>query len=193
MYNYFEEIEEKYYDLIQIAKDYMSNIQDYEHNMTHINDVVSYTKELLNCISEKANAEVCIISAYWHDVGRTKCGKGHEKISAEMLKEQMTKLGYDEKLINDCYKAIENHKWDMCPETIEGHIIRDADKLDWVGVDRWKECLDHNQIMDSIIESLPILRNELLHFDESKKIYDREIVELLKFLTKKENKYGISL
>ena len=64
------------------------NIKDYEYNINHMNDVVSYTKELLNNINLEINIDVCIISAYWHDVGRIKINEGHEKLSAEMLKEE---------------------------------------------------------------------------------------------------------
>ena len=64
------------------------NIKDYEYNINHMNDVVSYTKELLNNINLEITIDVCIISAYWHDVGRIKINEGHEKLSAEMLKEE---------------------------------------------------------------------------------------------------------
>ena len=34
----------------------------------------------------------------------------------------------------------------------------------------------------SIIENLPILRNDIFQLETSKKIYDREIVQLVKYL-----------
>ena len=114
----FTQIEQKYNKLIGKATEYMKNIKDYEHNINHTRDVVSYTKELLNNINLEINIDVCIISAYWHDVGRIKINEGHEKLSAEMLTEEMKKMKYDENLINECYKAIENHKWNMHPRTI---------------------------------------------------------------------------
>ena len=160
----------------------MSSISDFEHNDTHMNDVVYYTKKLIEKLDIKVNLDVCIISAYWHDVGRTKMGAGHEKLSADMLKEYMEENKYDEKLIDECYKAIENHKWNMTPLTNEGLIVKDADKLAWLGIGRWKACVDNNQRLDSIIELLPRLRNEFLHFDVSKKIYDEECINLIKYL-----------
>ncbi len=178
----YNNIEEKHKKLISIAKDYMISIKDFEHNINHMNDVVCYTKELLSCINETVDVDACIISAYWHDVGRIKTVEGHEKISAEMLKEEMKRLNYDDELIDKCYMAIENHKWNMSPKTIEGLIIKDADKLAWLGLGRWKECINHNQKLDSIIELLPKLRNEILYFEESKKIYDRDIIKLVELL-----------
>ena len=102
----YSAIELKYDKLITKAKEYMSTITDYEHDINHMYDVVNYTKELINTIKLDVNKEVCIISAYWHDVGRTNKKEGHEKLSAEMLKAQMIELGYDSQLINECYVAI---------------------------------------------------------------------------------------
>lgn len=178
----FTKIEKKHNRLIDIAREYMKSIKDYEHNINHMNDVVSYTKELLNYVNRDIDIDVCIISAYWHDVGRTKVNEGHEKLSAEMLKEEMKKLGYDDKIIDKCYKAIEKHKWNMHPQTIEGLLLKDADKLAWIGLGRWKDCLNNHQKLDSIVKVLPNLRNEILYFEESKKIFDRDIIKLIYLL-----------
>ena len=180
------DIELKYEKLITKAKEYMKTINDYEHDINHMYDVVNYTKELINTIKLDINKEVCIISAYWHDVGRTKQNEGHEVLSAEMLKEQMIELGYDNKLINECYVAIENHKWNMVPKTLEGLIVKDADKLAWIGMGRWKSCLTNKQDLNEIIKLLPRLKQEILYFDESKNIYDRDIVKLVELLYQKE-------
>ena len=144
----YKEIECRNEKIILKAKEYMSIISDFEHDINHMYDVVYYTKELLENLDIEKNKEVCIISAYWHDVGRTKADEGHEKISAEMLKKEMTLHGYDENLINQCYKAIEKHKWNMIPEIVEGLILKDADKLAWIGSGRWKSCLENGQKLD---------------------------------------------
>ena len=178
----FIKIEKNHSKLIETAKKHMKSITDFEHNINHMNDVVLYTKELLNSIKLEVNADICLISAYWHDVGRIKVDEGHEKLSAEMLKEEMKKLEYDDELINKCYKAIENHKWNMKPQTAEAIVLKDADKLAWLGVGRWIDCLNNNQNLDSIISLLPKLRDDILYFNESKKIYDRDIIKLIKLL-----------
>ncbi len=144
----FKEIEEKYRDLIEIAVNYMRKSNDKEHDVIHMLDVVNYTKILLNMLEIEVNYDVCIISAYWHDVGRVFVAEGHEKKSAEMLLKEMTIRNYPANLIKQCYKAIENHKWNMIPETNEGLIIRDADKLDFVGVNRWKKLLNYYLILE---------------------------------------------
>ena len=180
----FDKIESKYKDIIDIAKEYMQSISDYEHDINHMNDVVHYTKLLIERLNIEIDIDVCIISAYWHDVGRIKLKEGHEKLSAEMLKEVMEDYKYDDILIDKCYKAIENHKWNMKPETTEGLIVKDADKLAWIGIGRWESCIQNNQRLDTIVELLPKLRNEILYFDESKRIYDEDIIKLIKLLYK---------
>ena len=178
----FIKIEQKYNKLIEIASGYMKNIKDFEHNINHMKDVVSYTKQLLNSLDIEVDYEVCIISAYWHDVGRTKISDGHEKLSSQMLKEEMIKDGYDIQFISKCCLAIENHKWNMNPQTNEGLVVKDADKLAWIGLGRWNDCLNNHQKLDSIVELLPKLRNEILYFEESKKIYDKDIIKLIELL-----------
>ena len=185
MQNNYSDIEIKYEKLINKAKTYMKRTKDYEHDINHIYDVVNYTKQLLNSVSLDVNKEVCIISAYWHDVGRIQQNEGHEKISAQMLKDEMIENGYNNQFINECYLAIENHKWNMFPKTNEGLIIKDADKLAWIGIERWKSCLKNNQKLDEIIKLLPKLKKDILYFKESKDIYDRDIVRLVEFLYNK--------
>lgn len=180
----FLKIEEKNKELIDIAKKYMSKVEDPKHSTIHMESVVKYVKEILKS-EKKANAEVCIISAYWHDVGRLYGTKGHSKTSAKMIKEQMEKFNYDRKIIDDCVKAIENHGWYETPSTLEGEIVRDADKIDFVGISRWKACLDNNCKFEKILELLPILRKEILKLDISKEIYDKEISKLVKYLHNK--------
>ncbi len=181
----FKYIEEKYKDLIDIAVSYMMKNSDKKHDINHMKDVVNYTKILLNNLKINANYDVCIISAYWHDVGRLFTDEGHEKVSAEMLKNEMIKRNYPNNLAKQCYKAIEKHKWNMIPETKEGLIIKDADKLDFIGIERWKSCLNNNYNLDDIVKLLPNLRNDYLYFEESKRIYDKEIVRLVEYLYKR--------
>lgn len=181
----YNAIENKHKKLLDIASSYMSSINDFEHDINHMNDVLYYTKKLIDELDIDIDYEVCIISAYWHDVGRIRLGEGHEKLSADMLKDAMQKMGYDEILIEKCYKAIESHKWNMSPETYEGLVIKDADKLAWLGIGRWNACVSNKQRLDGIIELLPRLRNEFLYFNESKRIYDEDIVNLVTFLYNK--------
>lgn len=177
----FKIIENKYEKLINIAKDYMSKVDDPKHSTDHMNSVVKYTKEILK-FEKEADKEVCIVSAYWHDVGRLYIEKGHAKLSAKMIQEEMRKENYDEEFIEKCVKAISNHGWSENPETLEGIIIRDADKIDFVGISRWKNCIENDCKFVKILDLLPTLRKDILKLECSKEIYDREIGLLIRYL-----------
>lgn len=176
-----DNILQKHKILIDRAIQIMETVEDARHSLSHVESVVKYTMEILEH-EENANKEICIISAYWHDVGRSIQAKGHALISANMLKEEMEKLQYDRDFIEQCYLAIYKHSWKKMPETLEGIIIRDADKIDFVGIDRWKKAVEMKKRFTMIIENMPILRNDILQLEISKKIYDREIVQLVKYL-----------
>ena len=177
----FQEIEEKHRKLIEKAIELMKEVNDSKHSLSHVEAVVAYTKEIIEKVDE-ADKEVCILSAYWHDVGRKIQDKGHAQISAELMREEMRKLGYEEKMIHQCYQAVYKHGWKEEPETLEGRIIRDADKIDFVGIGRWKQCIEENCHFHKILELLPTMRKELLKLEVSREIFDREIGRLVVYL-----------
>jgi len=176
------EIKEKHKLLLNRAETIMESIDDPEHNIMHMNEVIEFTVDLLNNLDDTIDSEVCIIAAYWHDTGRSIQTHGHEQVSAKMLKEEMLKLKYENDFIQKCYDAIEFHKWNMTPITIEGWIVKDADKIAWIGTRRWEECMNNQKTLNDITDLLPNLRNEILHFEYSKKIYDNQIIKLLNLI-----------
>lgn len=185
----YEEIYNKNKKLIDIAIEKIKVCEnDPLHFIGHTIDVVNYVKELLEKIP--ADKEVCIISAYWHDVGRSVCDKGHEEESGRILKEEMTKLDYSNEMIEQCYLAVVNHRRKCNPPTIEGKIIRDADKIAYIGKNRWKRCIKEDpSVIDEIVEVyLPILKDEILKLEYSKELFDRDVNSYVKeYLKTKEN------
>jgi HD superfamily phosphodiesterase len=177
----FDMIENKYKELIQKATQIMESVPDPKHSVPHMESIVKYTKEILNSGID-ADPEVCVVSAYWHDVGRIEGEKGHSLLSAEMLKEELLKGNYDKDFIEKCYLAVYKHGWHDHPETIEGKVIRDADKIDFVGITRWKNCIENNCRFSKILDMLPTLRKDIFDLEISKEIYDREIGLLVRYL-----------
>jgi len=177
----YEEIYTKNKELIDIAIEKSKLCEnDPLHFIGHTIDVVNYTKELLEKIP--ADKEICIIAAYWHDIGRSVCDKGHEEESGRMLKEEMIRLGYSSEMIEQCYLAVVNHKRESIPPTIEGEVVRDADKIAYIGRNRWKRCIKENtrELAEIIEKYLPILRNEILRLDYSKELFDRDMNSYIK-------------
>ncbi|MBQ9657739.1 MAG: hypothetical protein IJV31_03110, partial [Clostridia bacterium] len=54
---------------------------------------------------------------------------------------------------------------------------RDADKIAYIGKNRWKRCIEENpEALDEIIEIyLPILREEILNLEYSRELFDRDM------------------
>ena len=173
-----EAIKNKYIDLINKALNIIKENDEPVHGIGHISGVVENTILLLEKYPE-ADKEVCILSAYWHDVGRKYGKKGHELKSAEMLKEELINNGYDEEFADKCFKAIYKTCEKDLPETLEGILVRDADKLDDLGIARWKECIEKNKRPPRVIVGL---RNELLQLDYSKELYDIKAEKWLKYI-----------
>ena len=63
----FDNIIKKHKILIDKAIDIMKKVKDPKHSISHMESVVKYTNEILQ-YEKEVNKEVCIISAYWHDV-----------------------------------------------------------------------------------------------------------------------------
>jgi len=74
----------------------------------------------------------------------------------------------------------------MQPDTLEGEIIRDADKLDFLSPKRWRCCLGARDPshLGVIVDVLPKLRDEVLHLSSSRKIYDEIYPEFIQFVEK---------
>ena len=151
------------------------------HDIVHVKDTVGNCREILKEVD--ADSNVCLVSAYWHDVGCAHGEYGHEKRSAEMLKKELDARDYDSEFIEKSYGAIRYHGWEMKPETVEGLILKDADKLSFLSAGKWKECLKEDPaVLQLLVELIPYLRDETLHFNISRKIYDQKIAKLVQFL-----------
>jgi HD superfamily phosphodiesterase len=167
---------------INEAKKFISKIKDSAHNFTHVKSVVDFALRIAKEY-HGTNSDLIEVAAWWHDVGRL-YDKAHEKLSADMAFKSLKKLNVDYKTCKKIHDAIIYHKWSMQPKTIEGEIIRDADKLGFISIRRWKYCLKNNNIDDlqDLTNYLPRLRNEFLHLEISKRIYDKEIIGFVKFI-----------
>ena len=169
---------------IEEAKKFISEIEDTAHNFTHIKSVVEFAIKIAEEYAE-VDTDLIEVAAWWHDVGRL-YHEIHEKLSAEMAYESLKNLNVEIKICQKVYDAIVFHKWSMQPQTIEGEIIRDADKLDFISIPRWKSCLENNNLeaLQDLSDLLYRLRNEFLHLEISKNLYDIQIIKFREFIKK---------
>jgi HD superfamily phosphodiesterase len=167
-------------DSIQEAQRLLKASEDKAHDLQHAKRVASNVRIIATETNYKdvGLLETC---AWWHDVGRLVDDANHEQLSADLVKKDLLERGATKDQAVAAYEAVRLHKWSMQPQTVEGYIIRDADKLDFISVDRWQACLDANQPehLRDMNELLPKLRS-MLYFKESRSLYDQSVTDFRK-------------
>jgi uncharacterized protein len=91
-------------------------------------------------IGEDSGADLKVLgaAALLHDIGRSQedvTGISHSVLSGEMSQEILKELGFDEVEIDEVVDAIRTHRFSegIEPNSLEGKILSDADKLDAIG------------------------------------------------------------
>ena len=166
---------------IETAQNYLSKNKDSAHDLDHTREVVKLSIKICKRINYQ-NVELIEVAAWWHDVGRL-FDSIHEEISGKMARDNLIGLGCISEDANLVQEAIRFHKWNMVPKCLEGEIIRDSDKLQFISVDRWKKCIEAEEYthIKPIIPLLPKLRN-LLKLEISKSIYDEMMGDFVNFI-----------
>jgi len=158
-------------DSILEAKRLLANSKDKAHDIEHAHRVSEDCVRIGKSLGYE-NLNLLELCGWWHDVGRLINDDNHENISANMLKSDLLTRGYDGKTAQTAYDAIVFHKWSMNPKTLEGDIVRDADKLDFISIERWRACIESSQLkhlkdIKALLNKLP----ELFALDESKNLF----------------------
>lgn len=113
----------------------MSN--DSAHDFNHIMRVYKNAKKI--CKTEKANQKLVLAAVLLHDiVSYPKSDKRSKLSSVKSAKESeriLKKYEFDEKEIRIISEAIRDHSFsrNKIPESLEGKILQDADRLDAIG------------------------------------------------------------
>jgi len=171
-------------DSIKEAEKIMNKVDDSFHGgLEHARKVVYISQQIL-ASEPKANADVVVVSAWWHDTGRIIGNEEHEKRSALMASEDLENRGIDRIFCRQVYLAIAHHRYDMHPVTLEGTIIRDADKLALLDPKRWQNAIDDKAYhkFEHTINILPTLKNDVLRLKSSKDLYDKLLPEFLSYI-----------
>lgn len=111
-----------------LFKDKLSSVYFY-HNFIHTTSAVNKAEEIIKYsdISE-ADREKVILAIWFHDVGFTDCNaEGHEKRSAEIMKEFLQKENYPQEYVDDVYQLILSTEKCYQPKNLSEKIIKDAD------------------------------------------------------------------
>ncbi len=121
------------------------------------------------------DVELLEVCGWWHDVGRL-YNPDHEKLSAKLMADDLKSRGVDFKTRREAYKAVYKHRYDMNPKTVAGKIIKDADKLDFISVERWNKRESAGQHNNNLrnLAMLPNIRRSF-YFEATRLIFDRRL------------------
>lgn len=98
------------------------------HNLTHTNRVVDNAKKIIQYLQIPDNdAEIIIISAWFHDIGFCETYYGHEDESIRLTHQYLKDLDYEADKIALVLSCIEATKIPQNPKNILGEILCDSD------------------------------------------------------------------
>ena len=110
---------------------------DSAHDFNHIMRVYKNAQKL--CQKEKANEKIVLSAALLHDIASYPKSHKYSNFSsvksAQEAKKILNNLNYSSKEIQIICEAIRDHSFSRgkTPQTIEGKILQDADRLDAIG------------------------------------------------------------
>ena len=123
-------------EILDFVRKHLSNSERGAHTFDHIKRVYAISMQIGEGLP--ISTRVIQAAALLHDVGRPKedeSGISHSILSGEMSKPLLQKLGYTETEIEKILDAIRTHRFSegIEPNSPEGRILSDADKLDAMG------------------------------------------------------------
>ena len=126
-------------ELYRKTEELFNTVDDGCHDFDHTLRVL-HNAELLLTHYPAANKEVVRLAALLHDIGRVGESKTagapcHAETGAAKAVQMLLSHGYDMPTAVQVGEAVRTHRYrgDAQPETLEGQIIFDADKLDSLG------------------------------------------------------------
>lgn len=185
-------------EAVREAQKLMLSFNDPVHNIEHVVRVYDWCMKLAESYPE-ADKKVLRIAAFWHDVGRKNPSDkidDHHLKSGQMVKEYLELKISNQDFIEKVVSAVENHTSSSRPKTIEGKILKDADKLAWFSVNAVPDIIEgfkdgltaknvNQEIVTRIINKAFITAKSGYHFclPESKKYSEelkKDLTEALK-------------
>ena len=136
-------------DLINEATSIINRTNDTSHNIYHSLRVYKNSC-YISKIYYNSFTILTKLAAWWHDTGRIYGNNKHEINSVILLRNQLKNYDINSNYLTHLEKAIRNHKFSMIPLTLEGNIVRDADKLDFLSEDRWQDCINNYNNLSEI-------------------------------------------
>lgn len=164
-----------YADSIAKAKSYYKDFLDVLHDLSHSERVAKNAVEIAKSVGYK-DTQFIELCAFWHDVAQTQKIEPHHEPGAAMMRDDLLARGASQELSNKAYEATRLHSHSHNPRSDEGKIIRDADMLDFINLERWQKGVNAKQ-HEHLLPVIPMLKElpDGFSFDISKKLYSERL------------------
>lgn len=167
------------------AKSYYDDIDDVIHDWEHSVRVATNARLIADNLGYE-DKDFLTLCALWHDTARTKQSEGHEEQSAIWAEKDLLARGVDKETAEKAYDAIRFHKSSAKPTTIEGKIIRDADKLDIFNVSRWKKCAVagwKKEYIDDLVKTVETMGKypNAFNYEFTKELFKQRVPGFLRY------------
>lgn len=159
-----------------------------------LHDLDHHTETVANCIyiSKREgilgfiDINALQIAVHWHDIYRDDVKRNDEELTITMKQ-----VGLPQTYINKVLKIKNSHSFGCAPDTLEGQILFDGDKIEYVSKKRVQKAL-YSYLCREISEEsfqenklqfmkrIPVVRSQL-HFDTAVEMFDIKRNELREF------------
>lgn len=186
--------------VVQFFSEHISEKYAY-HNLQHTVNVVTAVKEIYAGYNlKKAEEELLVIAAWFHDLGYNKGPEGHEERSAEYATEFLRKNDYSETSIQIIKNCIYATKYPQEPDTLLEKILCDAD-LSHLGKEiYWDRCGKVRKELVLVKElimndqewtdfELEFMKNHDFHTEVGQDLYGKYKQKHIKQLIKQKARY----
>jgi uncharacterized protein len=137
--------------LVHLIESYARSAMQNDARGAHVFEHVERVRQLCLVIGqrEQADLEILEAAALLHDIGRpqeTTTGVSHAIVGAKMATKFLSTTAFPSSKILQVASAIRTHRFseNLTPESLEGQILSDADKLDAMGAVGLARAIEEN-------------------------------------------------
>lgn len=173
------EIKELFENCVEFMTDHLNTVEvtdlpvsERKYRIEHSMRVAKYAIQIAE--NEGYDLLICALAAILHDVGKFEASsnKEHGRMSAKISKEFLPTLGLNEKQVNDiCYCIAchcdkrDDYNYGPIPEEV---VIRDADRIDRIGVYRIIQALHYEYFDDmDLQEKVEFCKKKIIELENS--------------------------
>ena len=120
---------------------------DFNHNIDHMELTVRVARILAK--KEGADAEICMVAAYLHDIGRKKIKGRHGQEGARQARAFLNTIKLPAEFVNAVCYCISRHDSGSPKRSKEAAVLWDADKLQAIGPFGFIRIFAHHLIYDT--------------------------------------------